>query len=83
MKTEEVACREASQRGVAGKLAEVSISDASCEEILLPGDAADNGLKSPAMNVVNLADFPEQVWSIAPSPEELPYDGWKPSSIST
>jgi hypothetical protein len=51
--------------------------------MLSPSDAADNGLKSPAMNVVNLVDFPEQEWSIAPSPEELPYDGWKPSSIST
>jgi hypothetical protein len=68
---------------VAGKLAEVSISAASCEEMLSPSDAADNGLKSPAMNVMNLVDFPEQEWSIAPSPEELPYDGWKPSSIST
>lgn len=34
------------------------------------------------MKVVNLTDLPEQIWSIAPCPEELPDNRGKPRVVS-
>lgn len=43
-----------------------------------PSQTADNGLFSPAMDILHVSKSPQQIWCIAPGPYKLPHDGRYP-----